>query len=189
MTAIDPRVSFAELETFDDYEGRLTYELYEGEVIILSAPSHRHQLVAGEVTALLRTYQQTHGGVVFGPSGNIVLSQYDVFEPDVVWIRRDRASVIDLDQNTEWLPDLAVEVMSRSTGTRDRGRKKNIFATYGLPEYWLVDPGGKTLEIYTQQEGRLDLVGYYSGQDEVTSPTLTDLRFSVDRLFVDPRSR
>ena len=52
-----------------------------------------------------------------------------------------------------------------------------------------MEPIAKTLEIYTQNEGQLDLVGYYAGQEEVTSPTLTDLRFTVDTLFTNPLSR
>lgn len=189
MSAVDPRVSFAELETFEDYGGLLRYELYEGEVIALAAALPRHQLVVAELASLLRDYQRTHGGLLFAPSGDIVLSTHDVFIPDAVWIRRERIQLIEtIDEPISFVPDLAIEVISRSTGARDRGRKKQIVGKYGLPEYWLVEPVAKTLEVYTQNEGRLDLVGYYAGQEEVTSPTLTDLRFTVDTIFVDPRS-
>jgi Uma2 family endonuclease len=189
MTAIDPRVSFAELETFEDYNGLLRYELYEGELIVLTGPFVRHQGVVSELANLLGTYRQAHGGWVSCASP-VVLSEHDVFLPDVVWIAQRRLQLIEnLDSPISVVPDLAIEVISRSTGARDRGRKKTIFAKHGLPEYWLIEPVAKTLEICAHDGGRLDLVGYYTGEDEVTSPTLPDLRFRVDQLFRDPRSR
>jgi Uma2 family endonuclease len=190
MTAIDPRVSFAELDALDDHDGLLQYELYEGEVIALSGAVVRHELVVKALTRLFFDYQRIHGGLAFGSSPRVVLSQHDVFIPDLTWIHESRKQLVsDEDTAISVVPDLVVEVISRSTGVRDRGRKKTIFARHGLPEFWLVEPKARILEIFAQNEGRLDLVGYYTGQDEVVSPTLRDLRFSVDRLFADLRSR
>jgi Uma2 family endonuclease len=189
MSAFDPRVSFAELQGLDDCGGLLRFELYEGEVIALAGAFVKHEFVITALMGLFIDYQRTHGGLVVGSGACVALSQHDVFIPDVTWFSRTRMQLIADDGPIAVVPDLVVEVMSRSTGVRDRGRKKESFARYGLSEYWLAEPASKTLEIYALNDGRLDLVGYYSGQDQVTSPTLNDLRFSVDTLFVDPRSR
>ena len=45
-------------------------------------------------------------------------------------------------------PDLVVEVLSPSTARNDKTRKKDIYARCGVQEYWIVDPSGKSLEIY-----------------------------------------
>ena len=49
---------------------------------------------------------------------------------------------------------MAVEVLSRSTEVRDRGRKMQMFARFGVPEYWIVDPVANTLEVHRLDEGR-----------------------------------
>ena len=83
-----------------------------------------------------------------------------------------------------WLPpDLAVEVLSRSTETRDRGRKMQTFARFGVPEYWIVDPVANTLEIYVLEGSGYRLAGAYDERQEVSSPTLPGLSFSARRLF------
>ncbi len=56
-------------------------------------------------------------------------------------------------------PDLVVEILSKSTGRRDRGIKKGRYEACGVREYWIVDPVGQTVEQYLQREGRLALVG------------------------------
>jgi Uma2 family endonuclease len=190
MTALDPRVSFAELRTWPDFGGDIRYELYEGEVIQLAGAVVRHELVVSALMERLVDYKRTHGGLVFGSGLGVALSEHNYFLPDLTWIGNDRLQRIEnIDDPLTFAPNLAIEVISRSTGVRDRGRKKEIFGKYGLTEYWLIEPVAKTLEIYTQNDGRLDLVGYYSGQDEVVSPTLPELRFTLDTIFVEPRSR
>ena len=49
------------------------------------------------------------------------------------------SDLLDPDAETRAVPDIAVEVLSPSTATIDRGRKMRIFAQYGVPEYWIVD--------------------------------------------------
>jgi Uma2 family endonuclease len=83
MKAVDPRVSYAELAGWPD-DGR-RYELYDGEAIVVPAPNLRHQRVLLRVTELLRDYERRDGGgVVFAPF-DIVLSDYDVLQPDAVY--------------------------------------------------------------------------------------------------------
>ena len=54
-------------------------------------------------------------------------------------------------------PDFVLEVVSRSTWRRDRGRKKEIYASIGVREYWLFDPTGAyfkpRLEGYRLEHG------------------------------------
>ena len=75
--------------------------------------------------------------------------------PDVVYFAPERAHLIDIDRTIEHAPDLCVEVLSPSTQTTDRGRKMQIYARYGVREYWIVDPRTRTVEIY-----RLEDPGY-----------------------------
>ena len=182
MNAVDPRVSFAELEQWPD-DGR-RYELYDGEVIVVPSPFPRHQRVAKHVGEVLTDYEHATGGIVFEVPIDIVLSHYDVVQPDVVFFSKERRHLIRMMEATRVPPDLAVEVVSRSTEARDRGRKMQLLARFGVPEFWIVDPVRNILEIYTLGGAGYSLAGTYDEQQDVSSPTLTGLSFPARRIFV-----
>ena len=179
--AVDPRVSFAELEQWPD-DGR-RYELYDGEVIVVPSPFPRHQRVAQHIGDVLAEYERATGGIVFSIPIDIVFTQFDVLQPDVVFFRKERRHLLNMMQATEVAPDLAVEVLSRSTERRDRGRKMELLARSGVPEYWIVDPIGNVLELYQLQGGSYVLVAVCGEKDQVRSPTLEGLSFDGRRVF------
>ena len=147
------------------------------------SPLPRHQRVAWNVGDILKTYERATGGLVFAVPIDIVFSEFDVFQPDVVFFRRERRHLVSMMEPTRAIPDLAVEVLSRSTEARDRGRKMNVLARYGVAEYWIVDPVAATLEIYTNAGGRFELEEAYDETQDVHSPTLSGLRFAAARIF------
>src|SRR5262245_10109732 len=134
----DPRVTYAELQQWPD-DGR-QYELYDGEVIVVPAPFGRHQRVAQHIEEILIEYERAVGGLLFHSPIDIVFTEYDVIQPDVVFFRKERTQPIDMMEAIRLTPDLAVEVLSRSTEMRDRGRKMQLLARFRVPEYWIADP-------------------------------------------------
>jgi Uma2 family endonuclease len=183
MKAIDPRVTFAELQQWPD-DGR-RYELYDGEVIVVPSPFPRHQRVASHIGDIIAEFERSHGGLVFDNPIDIVFTEHNVVQPDVVYFRKERRHVIDMNDATRAAPDLAVEVLSRSTEARDRGRKMALLARFSVPECWIVDPVKNTLEIYVMRETAYELVGMFGGREDVQSPTFPDLRFSTSRVFAE----
>jgi len=181
VKAADPRVSFAELQQWPD-DGR-RYELYDGEAIVVPAPIPRHQRVGINVERLLTEYELATGGLMLHAPIDIVLTEYDVVQPDVVFFRAERRHLVDMSKATRVPPDLAVEVLSRSTERRDRGRKMELLARSGVPEYWLADPVRNVLEVYELQDGRYALTATCEGAMQVSSPTLKGLAFEVSRIF------
>ena len=135
MNAVNPRVSFAELQDWPDHEGSVR-EMYDGEVIVVAMLIPRHQRVAMHVGEVLHDYERRSGGIVFGSPIDIVLSEYDVVQPDVTFFRKERRHLIDMMAATRIRPDLAVDVLSRSTEARDRGRKSVMLAN-AASEYWI----------------------------------------------------
>ena len=94
-----------------------------------------------------------------------------------------RRHLIEMMASNGAVPDLTVEVLSRSTARRDRGRKMEMYARYGVPEYWIVDPVANTLEIYLLAAGAYDLAAKCDADAEVLSPTLRGLSFAAGRIF------
>ncbi len=181
MKATDSRVSFAELQQWPE-DGR-RYELYDGEVIVVPSPFPRHQRVVMHLGEVLGEYERASGGIVFAAPIDIVFTEYDVIQPDLVFFRKERRHLIEMWQETRVPPDLAVEVLSRSTERRDRGRKMALLARFGVPEYWIVDPVKNSFEIYTLSFGSYALAEPHGEDEHVRSPTLPGLSFNFHRIF------
>ena len=181
VMTVDPRVTFAELAEWPD-DGR-QYELYDGEVIVNPAPFPRHQLVSARLEEVLVDYRRAAGGLWLHSPIDIVFSEHNVVQPDIVYFREERRHLIDMMAAIRIPPDLVIEVLSRSTAARDRGRKMQMFARFGVPEYWIVDPTADTLEVHRLDERRYVCVATCGEHDEVQSATLPGLTFQASGLF------
>lgn len=181
VKAIRPRVSYADLERAPE-DGR-RYELYDGEVYVVPAPLARHQVTQQNIVQLLVEYAKQTGGFAVESPIDIVFSDYDVLQPDVVFFSPARRHLIDLDRVIRDAPDLCVEVLSPSTAATDRGRKMQMFARYGVNEYWIVDPAGGTIEVYELGDDGYRLRTIASGEAVVTSGTLPGYSFRADSVF------
>ena len=126
-----PRMSFTDLEQMPD-DGRRR-ELYDGEVWVVPAPIPRHQVVVDNLKRILQRYSEDHGGLSFISPIDIVFSEYNVVQPDIVFFSQARRSLIDFDKVIRHPPDLAIEVLSPGTLANDRGRKMRMFARFGVP--------------------------------------------------------
>ena len=118
---VQPRVSYADLQETPE-DGR-RYELYDGEVFVVPAPIPLHQLAVHQFGDLLKAYAQQHGGLVFLSPIDIVFSEFNVLQPDLVFFVNGREHLIDLRQAIRIVPDIAIEVVSPSSVRTDRGKK------------------------------------------------------------------
>ena len=132
----------------------LRNEVIRGEAFGTPTQSPFHQLVLGAVLqAIYRFADADFGGpgeVFIGPV-DVLFGDGDYLAPDLVWVRRERTGIIS-DRGIEGAPDLVVEVASPSTADRDRGIKRERYAYYGVPHYWIVDPRQRHVEVYRMLE-------------------------------------
>ena len=178
---IRPRVTYTDLEQAAE-DGR-RYELYDGEVFVVPAPVPRHQVVQQLIAEAFRRHVSAHGGFSVDSPIDIVFSEHDVLQPDVVLFTAERAHLVDLDRVIRDSPDLCVEILSPSTEATDRGRKMQMFARYGVREYWIVDPSARTIEVYARRENAYALIQRTGQGDVVASLVLPDLALRSDDVF------
>jgi Uma2 family endonuclease len=186
MATVDmvrPPLTFADLERMPD-DGR-RYELYDGEVVVVPSPLPRHQMVLNRLMEVLGAYARQHGATCLAAPLDIVFSENTVLQPDIVFFSSERRHLIHPDRVIRDPPDLCVEILSPSTAGRDRRSKKEIFARFGVKEYWIVDPAGAAFEQYGLEAGRFRLLTSAGAADIVTSPLLPNLSFSVGQIFQD----
>jgi Uma2 family endonuclease len=134
-------------------EGSTRYEIIAGELVVTPSPTPRHQRIVTELVFRLRQFTGKHnvGEVFVGPL-DVLFAEGDYLEPDILFLRRGREHFLS-DRGVEGPPDLVVEVLSPSTTVRDRGIKLERYRLYGVPEYWVVDPDGRTIEAWKLAEG------------------------------------
>lgn len=174
--------------TYDDYaqlDDDRRYEVIGGQLLLMPAPRLRHQEVALELAVRLRGFvKEREVGKVYVSPIDVVLSETDVVQPDVVFVAADRLGVLR-DTHVRGAPDLLVEVLSPSGGHRDRVLKQNLYARSGVREYWIVDPdGGPAVEVRGLGEGGAwTLLGCFGPGEAVTSRVLSGLTLDPGELL------
>ena len=114
MTTAKPGIKL----TYEDYCNApedVRYELLDGELVIVPSPKEIHQRIQLAFGLALALYVQTHalGRLYFAPF-DVLFTDSDVVQPDLIFVSNERAHVITED-NIQGAPDLLVEVDSPST--------------------------------------------------------------------------
>ena len=157
------------------------YEISDGVLELMSpSPTFTHQSIADELLHLLKTSCRNDFIIVSSPI-DVILSDTEVRQPDLVIIHRSRMSIIS-DRGINGTPDLVVEVTSEHSRRRDKVRKRIVYAQYGVPEYWIVDLSNFTLEQYVLDGTRYELIEVYADDDTIRSLTMPCASFSMNEI-------
>lgn len=161
--------------TYEDYcalpdDGR-RYEILDGELGVTPAPAPRHQKVVLNLASALDKHVRAHDlGEVYVAPIDVILARTSVVQPDLVFVRAERLSLVTA-RAIEGPPDLVVEVLSPTTEARDRGVKRELYARFGVPHYWLLDSEARRLTAYALAGTTYRQVAERTGTAEFT-PTL-----------------
>jgi Uma2 family endonuclease len=166
---------------YEDYllfpdDGR-RHELIDGEHFTTPAPSTAHQrLVVRFSTAFENFLKSRKIGQIFVAPTEVVLSDLDVVQPDLVFVSSIKTSIITV-RNIQGMPDLLIEILSESTRKTDEIIKRKLYERYGVPEYWIVDPELETVKVYRVAELS------HEASDTLSTPLLPDLSISLSDIF------
>ncbi len=158
-TARPPREAKMTYEQFLNWADEDTLaEWVDGEVVMNSPVSLRHEEITNFLIGVLSEYARLHAlGTVLGGPFQMKLANSGR-EPDVLFVataHRDRLKATYLDGPAH----LVVEVISPESAGRDRGDKFYEYRDAGIPEYWLLDPRVEQAEFYQlDPQGRYQLV-------------------------------
>lgn len=165
--------------TYEDYaalphDGK-RYELHEGELWTMSSPSVRHQLIIGNLYAILRAHVLATGrGQVLLSPLDCILSNITVVEPDLVYVDETRRRLVS-ERAVEGAPTLAVEIVSPWSRHIDRGVKMRLYAKYAVDWYWIVDGDTRTIEAHRLEGEGFRLDTRLEGTTPRALPPFTDL--------------
>ena len=157
-------------------------ELIEGRFMMSPAPRYRHQrLVAGFTSALHQYGNRTGRGEVLPSPIDVVLAPDMVLQPDLIFIFNENRRIIT--ERIEGAPDLVVEILSPSSTDRDLFVKREIYARFGVREYWIVDPDGRTIEVLELRGSKFELAAIFEEKDILSTPLFPDLALNLAGLW------
>lgn len=159
------------------------YELLDGELVMSPSPNRAHQRIDAKLGWRLAQFVEERDlGEVFSAPFDVVLSDTNVVQPDLLFVSKEQAYIVTED-NIRGAPDLVVEIISPSTIERDRSLKRALYARYGVREDWLVDPDTRTVTVLLLDEGAFVEIARYGAGQTLTSPTLAGFTANLDDIF------
>jgi len=176
--------------TYEDYvlfpdDGK-RHELIDGEHFVTPSPSTKHQAISINLAGMMWRYLQERPiGRVFTAPFDVVFSDFDVVEPDVLYLSNERAAAVLTDKHARGAPDLVVEIGSRGTRKRDETIKRRLYERFRVQEYWVVDPALDSVRVYRQTGEQYERVVELTleRQDVLTTRLLPGLDFPLAKIF------
>lgn len=179
-------------------EHQVTYEMYAE----MPEDGHRYEIIDGVLKMMTPGATTNHQTIsrelgfhlmsnckndylLFHAPLDVMLSPTNVVQPDLLMIHRSRLHLVTK-RGVAGAPDLVVEILSPGSRKRDRMIKQDVYAEFGVPEYWIVDPETRTLEQY-QLDGasRLVLINLFESDERITSDKLPCVSFEASEIFRD----
>lgn len=185
----DTRFTYDDFVLFPDDGKR--HEIIDGEHVVTPSPNVRHQRLVRRLLVEIELYLKTNprAGEVFSAPLDVVLSHFDVVEPDLLFVAGDQTDILT-EKNIQGAPALVVEVLSKGTRKRDAQIKRRLFERTGVREYWLVDPELDTVRVFRPSlEGKLARLVELTSEDGdvLTTPLLPGWQIDLRELFRNGR--
>ena len=142
----------ADLEQFPEKDGN-KYECIDGVLFVTPTPRVVHQLAVNDLCAAFAAVVGTRRALEL--AADLRLTADSLVQPDVFVLPTP------LTGQSRWAdvprPLVVIEVLSPSTASSDRGRKRRLYQRAGVPEYWIVDLDTRCIERWTAGATEADI--------------------------------
>lgn len=169
-------------------DGKL-YEIIEGDLFVSRQPNWHHQFTCGQLFRYLQEWNDKTDTGVANAAPGVLFGDEDDVAPDVIWVSNQRLTeILGEDGKLHAAPEIVIEVVSPgwSNQQRDRQMKLKLYSRRGVVEYWIVDWQQRSIEIYSREDGRLQLRETLLKTDSLTSPLLPEFSCNLASLFFPP---
>ncbi len=145
---LDDRIwTIADLDFMPDNDGN-SYEIIDGVLYVSPPPGWPHAFISRDLFELVNDYLRGKSlGIAVFPRAGIMRTERTWVEPDffvLPFVEGRRP-----DSGADLVPMLVVEVISPTSGPRDRGVKRALYQRIGSGEYWIVDPHARAIEVWS----------------------------------------
>jgi Uma2 family endonuclease len=181
---IEPLLTVADLDAFPEDDGN-RYELIGGVLFVSCAPGIPHQRVLQNLQIGLSDYLRLNPVGILVPGAGAIFSDYDAVIPDLAFVRHERWEQVVTGEKFTGALDVVVEILSPGSQNRKRdlSAKRQLYAQYGVAEYWIVDSENRSVLIFHLRDQTLEEVATLHHEDELSSPMLPGFRLRVSDIF------
>ncbi|MEZ4963243.1 MAG: Uma2 family endonuclease [Saprospiraceae bacterium] len=186
MEVLEKLLTYQEYREMEfDEDDNFQYELLNGVLMRKASPTIQHQRTAGNIYFRMRLYvEEKKLGEVFSAPLDVVLNEHNAPQPDVFFVGKDKKYILDEEEQVViGIPDIIVEVLSPGSVKKDRITKKKIYERCKVPEFWVVDPSYRNVEIYKLAGDVYELVDFIEESGAVKSTVLEGFELSLDKIF------
>lgn len=173
------------LWTYDEYvrlDDDTRFEIINGKALMSPAPELSHQRWARKLfLAIERHIGSKNLGEVFFAPIDVVLDPRNVVQPDLVFVSTKNAGLLD-HRGVMGTPDLVVEIVSPGTLRRDRYEKRELYAKFGVNEFWIADVANRSIEVLTLKPDGYQLHACATDKGKIQSPILTGFELEIATL-------
>jgi Uma2 family endonuclease len=161
-------------------------EIINGEEIMGPSPFGKHQDIVGNLYDIIRRHVKTAtalGKVYLSPLDVIFEEGINRFQPDILFIGKENMGIFQ-----DWIrgvPDMVCEIISPGTYKMDMVVKRAIYEKYKVPEYWIVIPELKAIEILTLENDKYKTHSIAEIEGVVTSKVIAGLQVNIKDVFED----
>ncbi len=162
-------------------------EIVNGELVATPRPSPAHGNVSSSLGIVIGgPYKFGFGG---GPGGWWILDEPElklgehVLVPDLAGWRRERLPALPKENWFSVPPDWVCEVLSPATVRLDRIKKAPVYASFGIPHLWLVDPLARSLEVLKLTGSHWALLAAHSEDERVRCEPFQEIEIDLALLW------
>lgn len=161
-------------------------ELLDGRLVEIEVPTWTHERIVAELILMLGQWSMArNAGRVIGSGYKIRIDEGRGAMPDVQFYRRGNLPAGQEKGLEQGRPDLAIEVISPTSRSKDSVRKLHDYASIGVPEYWLIDAEARTLERLVMRQGVYSIVEALEGDAILRPESFKGLEIPLARLWDD----
>lgn len=132
-----------------------SYEIIGGEKFMSPSANLDHSDIIGRIHfCFVKYFLETKRGYAYTDNVDVHFSDGTLYKPDLVVVLKENEKILAGRKSIFGAPDMVVEVLSYSTRKRDMTVKKDTYEAQGVREYWIVDPWGKSVEVYLLRDGK-----------------------------------
>ena len=181
--ALPVLLTVADVESLPDDGNR--YEIVDGELFVSSSPSFLHQTVLALLLNAILNYLHGNSIGYVAPGVGVIFDEHNAVIPDLLYVSKVRMPETIVGGRLVRAPEIAIEIVSpgSSNERRDRHVKLNLYSVRAVPEYWIVDPENRSIEVYSSKVGKLELTSTLQADDVLTSPQLPGFNARVESFF------